>query len=185
MRAPGFLSFYQAWWGTEENRGPPLVPGPSPPDFPQCSLKRVKPWESPTGWNNELTIGSLQSTAHLGLPHRASENSKCSELKRMPTYRGVWLNVRSSRNCRVSVFGGVLKHKLPKSSFLMRYTILKSKWPRVLLKGGRGGCIESGGSAHEKESIYSSAPLIFSFFSSALWPQTCGHPKIPSISKET
>lgn len=64
-----FLSSYQARWGTEENCGPPLVLGPSPPDFPHYPLKGAKAWESYSSWNNVLTKGSLQSTAHHVLTH--------------------------------------------------------------------------------------------------------------------
>lgn len=73
-----FLSLYQAMWGTEENRGPPLVLGPSPSDFPHCSLKGAEAWESHTNWNNVSVIALLRVNntkwapaalhAHVALP---------------------------------------------------------------------------------------------------------------------
>ena len=68
------LFSYQAHWGTEENRGPPLVLAPSPPDSPHCSLKGLEAWESHRSWNNVLTMGSLQCTARHVSAHRPSDN---------------------------------------------------------------------------------------------------------------
>lgn len=70
-----FLSPYQARWGTEENCAPPLVLGPSPPDFPHCSLKGAKAWESRTSWNNVLTRLHILSshTEHIKILNRAGE----------------------------------------------------------------------------------------------------------------
>lgn len=194
-----FLFSYQARWGTEENRGPPLVLGPSPPDFPHCSLKGAESWEK--SYQLKQCIDDSPTAAHC--PHHVrthwpSENARWGWIKDIHPGCDIWASTfKGLAYIMWFVEATCVIMGVHETSLQKRENIVSEKKddnaekPMIHccpLACSAAQCVRLNGWGPVWRRVLlfrpvqNSAPLIFSF-TSALWPQTCGHQKIPPLLK--